>query len=43
MIYEALSTLKDPNGSDTTAIVSFIEVRLKYWFIFISFLCFFVH
>ncbi|XP_076910369.1 telomere repeat-binding factor 4-like [Bidens hawaiensis] len=25
MIYEALSTLKDPNGSDTSAIVSFIE------------------
>ncbi|XP_071706336.1 telomere repeat-binding factor 4 [Rutidosis leptorrhynchoides] len=27
MIYEALSTLKDPNGSDTSAIVSFIEKR----------------
>ncbi|XP_057505785.1 telomere repeat-binding factor 4-like isoform X1 [Actinidia eriantha] len=27
MIYEALSTLKDPNGSDTSAIVSFIEQR----------------
>ncbi|KAI8553445.1 hypothetical protein RHMOL_Rhmol05G0016600 [Rhododendron molle] len=27
MIYDALSTLKDPNGSDTTAIVSFIEQR----------------
>ncbi|KAE9448788.1 hypothetical protein C3L33_19298, partial [Rhododendron williamsianum] len=30
MIYEALSTLKDPNGSDTTAIVSFIEVQNCY-------------
>uniref|UniRef100_A0A5B7AW85 MYB transcription factor n=1 Tax=Davidia involucrata TaxID=16924 RepID=A0A5B7AW85_DAVIN len=27
MIYEALSTLKEPNGSDTSAIVSFIEQR----------------
>lgn len=27
MIYEALSTMKDPNGSDTSAIVSFIEKR----------------
>ncbi|KVH93984.1 Histone H1/H5 [Cynara cardunculus var. scolymus] len=27
MIYEALSTLKDPNGSDISAIVSFIEKR----------------
>nr|GEV80052.1 telomere repeat-binding factor 4-like [Tanacetum cinerariifolium] len=27
MIYEALSTLKDPNGSDISAIVSFIEQR----------------
>ncbi|KAI3524754.1 hypothetical protein L1887_03418 [Cichorium endivia] len=27
MIYEALSTLKDANGSDTSAIVSFIEKR----------------
>ncbi|PWA85402.1 single myb histone 3 [Artemisia annua] len=27
MIYEALSTLKDPSGSDTNAIVSFIEQR----------------
>ncbi|CAK9177129.1 unnamed protein product [Ilex paraguariensis] len=27
MIYEALSTLKDPNGSDTSALVSFIEQR----------------
>ncbi|CAL5437987.1 unnamed protein product [Camellia sinensis] len=27
MIYEALSTLKDPNGSDTSAIVGFIEQR----------------
>ncbi|KAI3814473.1 hypothetical protein L1987_14113 [Smallanthus sonchifolius] len=27
MIYEALSTLKDPNGSNTSAIVSFIEKR----------------
>ncbi|XP_052180850.1 telomere repeat-binding factor 4-like isoform X2 [Diospyros lotus] len=27
MIFEALSTLKDPNGSDTSAIVSFIEQR----------------
>ncbi|KAI7725647.1 hypothetical protein M8C21_001672 [Ambrosia artemisiifolia] len=27
MIYEALSALKDPNGSDTSAIVSFIEKR----------------
>ncbi|GFS43405.1 hypothetical protein Acr_00g0084990 [Actinidia rufa] len=30
MIYEALSTLKDPNGSDTSAIVSFIEVLNCY-------------
>ncbi|KAM7519652.1 hypothetical protein LguiB_018614 [Lonicera macranthoides] len=27
MIYEALSTLKEPNGSDISAIVSFIEKR----------------
>ncbi|XP_071742398.1 telomere repeat-binding factor 4-like [Rutidosis leptorrhynchoides] len=27
MIYEALSTLKNPNGSDTSAIVSFFEKR----------------
>lgn len=27
MIYEALSTLKDTNGSDVIAIASFIEVR----------------
>ncbi|XP_059633142.1 single myb histone 4-like [Cornus florida] len=27
MIYEALSTLKEPNGSDTSALVSFIEQR----------------
>ncbi|KAA8523274.1 hypothetical protein F0562_009697 [Nyssa sinensis] len=27
MIYEALSTLKEPNGSDTSAIVSFIEQK----------------
>ncbi|KAJ0891439.1 putative linker histone H1/H5, domain H15, winged helix-like DNA-binding domain superfamily [Helianthus annuus] len=27
MIYEALSTLKDPNGSDISAMVSFIEKR----------------
>ncbi|KAL6974562.1 hypothetical protein U1Q18_028747 [Sarracenia purpurea var. burkii] len=27
MIYEALSTLKDPNGSDTSAIVNFIDQR----------------
>ena len=29
MIFEAISTLKEPNGSDTTAIVNFIEVCLK--------------
>ncbi|RVX05501.1 Telomere repeat-binding factor 4 [Vitis vinifera] len=27
MIFEALSSLKEPNGSDTSTIVSFIEVR----------------
>lgn len=27
MIFEALSTLNDPNGSDNSAIVCFIEVR----------------
>ncbi|XP_057967728.1 telomere repeat-binding factor 4-like isoform X2 [Malania oleifera] len=27
MIFEALSTLKDPNGSDTSAIVGYIEQR----------------
>lgn len=29
MIFEALSALKEPNGSDTSAIMSFIEVCLK--------------
>jgi hypothetical protein len=29
MIFEALTTIKDTNGSDLSAIVSFIEVR---WF-----------
>uniref|UniRef100_A0A803NSA4 H15 domain-containing protein n=1 Tax=Cannabis sativa TaxID=3483 RepID=A0A803NSA4_CANSA len=30
MIFEALSTLKEPNGSDTSAIVSYIEEAIKY-------------
>lgn len=37
MIYEALSTLKEPNGSDISAIVSFIEVRQKSIIIFYLF------
>lgn len=30
MIFEALSTLKEPNGLDTGKIVSFIEVSYSF-------------
>ena len=39
MIFEALSSLKEPNGSDTSTIVSFIEVGwIKCILIFVNFL-----
>lgn len=33
MIYDALKNLNDPNGSDASAIVSFIEVRTEDTFL----------
>lgn len=39
MIFEAISELADPNGSDVGSIFSFIEVRYNFLFALLFFFC----
>jgi len=43
LVFEALSTIKDPNGSDLNAIISFIEVRWLSWGYFFLYLTTYDH